>query len=121
MKPFNLEKFIAGEPAVTRDGRKVIDWHYFKDAKNYQISFMIEGDADVFSATGEGVFYLDKYNKQSEYDLFMEEKEVELWVNVYDARNGQYNAYVHKTELNAKERKTSTYPFKGTHKITIKE
>lgn len=43
MKPFNLEKFLNGEPAITRDGRKVIDWKYFKNAENgYKLAVIID-------------------------------------------------------------------------------
>jgi hypothetical protein len=74
MKPFNLEKFLAGELAITRDGRKVIDWHYFKDANIYKIAFTVERDSDLYTATSEGRCAAS--GGKSQFDLFMEEKEV---------------------------------------------
>jgi hypothetical protein len=117
MKPFNLEKFLAGEPAITRDGRKVVDFHYFKDR-------VAENNLVCLLSDGYIIFYLKDgkiLKNESSFDLLMEEKEVYLWVNVYDAGNNQYNAYVHKTEDEAKINLSPIYPCKGTYKITIKE
>src|SRR6185503_9375867 len=99
MKPFNLEKFLAGEPAITRDGRKVIDWHYFKDASSTsKISALVEnsGSPLPYSEKGTCISYF-----KSDYDLFMEEKEVDLWINITKNRDNSYSSNVFRSESNA--------------------
>ena len=69
MKPFNLEKCIAGEKVVTRDGREFKFGAYNKDANvNFRIIGWIDGDVYVFLENGEV-----HYNLDSRFDLFMAE------------------------------------------------
>ena len=121
MKPFNLENFLEGEPAITRDGRKVIDWHYFKDvADKYKLACVINGG--VIFYTDKGITeYSYKGDRDSPLNLFMEEKEVDLWINVYESENSCYDGWFHGTESEAKSNVLESSNFKGTHKITIKE
>lgn len=121
MKPFNLEKFLNGEPAITRDGRKVIDWKYFKNAENgYKLAVIIDKKKAPFFYSDRGNYY--KSAISCDYDLFMEEKEVELWVNVYKNNNGAYDAYAYDEEkITNSNRAECNSSFRGTHKITIKE
>ena len=78
MKPFNLEKALAGEPVVTKQGDKIIQLHYFPNL----------GSEFKVIAHREHSFSVDTYkidgsygDKQSELDLIMSEPE--QWVNVY--------------------------------------
>lgn len=54
MKPFNLEKALAGEPVETRDGRKAIVFHripdIYKNEHGSNISFPLVGM--IFDADG---------------------------------------------------------------------
>lgn len=90
MKPFNLEKALAGEPVVTRDGRKITDLHFFhtltRDCKLYGV---INNSLNAWTSEGR---WLSTGQEQPE-DLFMEEPE--KWVNVY------YSG-VYKSESDAK-------------------
>lgn len=64
-KPFNLEKALAGEPVVTRDGREVKDLH--KSAFNlYPIRGYVDGMNLLFSIKGEFVIGMN-----DKFDLFM--------------------------------------------------
>jgi hypothetical protein len=37
MKPFDLEKALAGQPVVTRDGRKVLELHLYKNVTEFPL------------------------------------------------------------------------------------
>jgi hypothetical protein len=89
MKPFDLQKALAGEPVVTREGKKVSEFYQFKT---------IDSQFDLFGIINGVLHGFDKYGRymaieQSEYDLFMEEPE--RWVNVYWSG-------VYQTEADAK-------------------
>ncbi|MCE5180581.1 MAG: hypothetical protein LLG15_02150 [Betaproteobacteria bacterium] len=54
MKPFNLEKALAGEPVVTRDGIPVTDFHYFEREKSvFKVCALVDGIVERFTADGE--------------------------------------------------------------------
>lgn len=84
-KPFDLQKSLAGEPVVTRDGRPVKIAGYNPDAgKTCQICGWVNGDAKYWCADGLCV------PRQTHYlDLFMATKTVkkEGWVNIYAGTN----------------------------------
>ena len=88
MKPFDLEKALAGEPVVTRDGRPVTQVTKF-DAPNdpNPVVAVIDGDTQSFTLTGA---YFGQ-GKENEYDLFMATKTVkkEGWVNLYRSFDGE--------------------------------
>lgn len=88
MKPFDLEKALAGHPLSTRDGRKVLDFHYFKDAyQDYKIYGLVE-NADKSN-------FLESYSidgkcngsEDNPRDLFLVTTKKTYWVNVY--RDGE--------------------------------
>jgi hypothetical protein len=77
--PFDLEKALAGDPVVTRDGREVTEIHYFKTARECKIIAVINGNLRDFY---EDVFRLQM--TKTDYDLFMKQKESnKLWFNLY--------------------------------------
>lgn len=81
MKPFDLQKAIAGDPVVTRDGRNVIDIHHFKhDTSNLCLCAHIEGEPspDWFHANGR-----DNLSDEDPSDLFMAPKKTTLYVNIW--------------------------------------
>src|SRR5574343_623882 len=70
MKPFNLEKCIAGEKVVTRDGDKVEMPTYNKNASaDCRLACWVNGD--LVSYTDSGKFFDD--GEDSDFDLFMAE------------------------------------------------
>jgi len=64
-KPFNLEEALAGKPCVTREGKKVLQVHRWK---NGYIAYVLEEDNGMFSIDQCG-----KYKNQHapHLDLFM--------------------------------------------------
>lgn len=69
MKPFNLERALAGDPVITRNGKQATETHYFKTACK---------DTEKFRAViGGSVFMFDDKGKvngsyaSSDLDLFM--------------------------------------------------
>ena len=85
MEPFNLERALAGEPVVTRDGREVTEIHFFETCtKGYAVIAIIEGDKFGFTNNG---YYLDN-STEHRLDLFMKPKVVEGWFNVHVNNNG---------------------------------
>ena len=67
-RDFDLEKALAGEPVVTRDGREVKDLHLFTSVQTYYpVVGIIEGRILSFSKEGK---YLTN-RSESDKDLFM--------------------------------------------------
>lgn len=73
--PFNLERALAGDPVVTREGKQVAEIHYFKTVNslyavidNLLISFYTCGNYSL--------------NKEYPDDLFMAPKTKKLWIGV---------------------------------------
>ena len=81
MKPFDLKRALAGDPVVTRDGRKIeFVAHDPKAGAGFRILARREGESCASS------FYTDgKHTDGIElpYDLFMAPTKREAWVNVY--------------------------------------
>ncbi len=85
-KPFNLERALAGDPVVTRDGRKVL-WiaHCSPAKREYQVQALVEGIAYPLSLNADG-----RYNCYDEYrhDLFMAPKKRTVWARFYRHEDG---------------------------------
>lgn len=80
MEKFNLERALAGEPVITRDGRDVTEIHFFETCtKGYAVIAIIEGEKFGFTNNG---YYLNN-SAEHRLDLFMKPKVVEAWINVY--------------------------------------
>ena len=83
MKPFNLEKALAGDPVVTRKGYKVTSLKHYPEADQdgFCISAIIhtqdEVEVETFKINGSFNFR----TSENGYDLFMGESE--KWVNIY--------------------------------------
>ena len=88
MKPFDLERALAGDPVVTRDGRPVTQLTLFES--NPPLTFCLYGVAGGtlinWRKTGiancEEYFEDDEYTKDSMSDLFMAPREV--WIIVLE-------------------------------------
>lgn len=86
MKPFNLERALAGDPVITRDGRKVLkvlDGRHPKVNQYYQIFALIEGDLVYTTYSVSGAY---RQGSEERQDLFMAPKKREGWVNVNKGR-----------------------------------
>jgi hypothetical protein len=78
MKPFNLERALAGEPVVTRDGRPVKIAGYNPDAKDGQnIAGWIGG---VLSEWYHNGTYTSQFLDTNQCDLFMAPTERKEWI-----------------------------------------
>ena len=83
-KPFDLERALAGDKVVTRDGREVTEIHQFKTVSSmYEIYCVVNGV--VYAVSQEGVYCYSKDGEVDKKDLFMapKTKKFEAWVNVY--------------------------------------
>jgi len=102
MKEFNLQAALAGEPVVTRDGRKITDLHYFKDVKTkFSLVVHIENNSSVDHYTIKGTWTEDFENQ--ELDLFMFEPE--KWINIYHSavRDEAWCSRFYESEKEARE------------------
>ena len=78
MKPFNLEKALAGEKVVTRTGKKVTSLHLLDEPIDYPLVGRVEGELSIKTFTADGSFYTDK--SHSDFDLFMAPKTTTLCI-----------------------------------------
>jgi hypothetical protein len=77
MRKFDLERALAGEPVITRDGRQVKELTRFYTCNQMEsIVGTIDGMLNLFD--GEGIHSTFKIA-----DLFMDSEVIESWVNVY--------------------------------------
>lgn len=74
MEPFDLERALAGDPVVTRDGCDVLEMHYFESSvETYRLYAVSDRpERAVFSYNNAGRRALD--GKPCDYDLFMKKK-----------------------------------------------
>jgi hypothetical protein len=82
MKDFNLEKALAGEPVITRDGQKVTEIVHLKTAQRelQKIIGVIDGQVNMFCERG----YFDIGPPfQNELDLFMAPVKRIIWLNIF--------------------------------------
>lgn len=76
MKPFNLERAIAGDKIVTRDGREVRFVGYAPELGEFhRVVFVV--DASLLTCAKSGACVKSKY-----FDLFMAPKIRTVWVNL---------------------------------------
>jgi hypothetical protein len=113
MKPFDLQKALAGEPVVTYQGLEVTEIVYFKTcATPHQVQYVAGGfiySVDIQGKSQKGLTYTN---------LFM--KESEMFVNVYLLSSGKKHATIHES-LDAAMSHRHTWPeiigFLGTFKL----
>lgn len=89
MKPFDLEKALAGEPVITLGGEAATDLHLFDVATAYPLYGVVRGT--VISFTKEGLY--DSGRPKHLNTLFMAPKKKIVWVNFYaDSQSGYYHS-----------------------------
>ena len=78
MKPFNLERALAGDPVVTRDGRPVKIAGYNHDAKpQWKLAAWVDGNLDAWYTDGAQTC---SGNRPTDSDLFMAPTERKEWI-----------------------------------------
>ena len=118
MKPFDLQKALAGEPVVTRDGHKVIDIHYFEKVTGpYSIAAYVEGDDEFQMFTKKGNF--QSRGETHFFDLFMDEPT--KWVNIYynEHLNHVTTGAIYETEEEAQKHSENVANFQCTIKLIL--
>lgn len=84
--PFNLDRAMAGDTVITRDGRKVLQIAHFPLVnKDERIVAQIEGDFVHFGFSENGSFIIGEISIN---DLFMAPKTKTYWANVYRYKDG---------------------------------
>ncbi|WP_257755159.1 hypothetical protein [Burkholderia glumae] len=101
LKPFDLEAAKRGEPLVTRDGRKVTEFHHFETLVYRDCCCaIVDGFRRWINADGR--YYIEG---ESNHDLFMAPRKVTRWVNLYNAPTVHHLArcaYHYPTEEDAR-------------------
>jgi hypothetical protein len=121
MEQFNLERALAGEPVITRDGHEVYELVKFDRVKSYPIAGIIDGLLHRWTIDGKEFGH---NSDESSLDLFMKPKENALWVNVYKDRFGGslFIGQAHREEALAQRAIGSTHAeFIKTIKIDDKK
>lgn len=102
MKPFDLEAALRGEPLITRDGRKVLEFHYFKemDTEKQCIVYHAE-DSPLRAAYIKGNCIYS--GEADDGDLFMKPEKKKLYIVVKNKLPTGYewhptsNAYIDRS------------------------
>lgn len=92
MKQFDLEKAIAGEPVVTRNGAPVRIICTDKEGDEFPIVALLKGDnCDMITTyTKDGHCLSDR---ETADDLFMAPKKKDGWVNICITEDGYAEVY----------------------------
>jgi hypothetical protein len=78
-KPFNLERALAGDPVVTRDGKPVTQLTLFNISGRFPLVGVVDNSNESWTPTG----LLCANGQTSCFDLFMAPKKRTVWVNLY--------------------------------------
>jgi hypothetical protein len=122
MKPFDLEKALAGEPVVTKDGDKVIELKHYPSASqdDYCISGIIISENSSFVETFLINGQLVKGMTACGNDLMM--FVADEWVNVYyNKTTGVYGSSIGTTYPSEEMAKAGISDLEnGDYQTTIK-
>lgn len=104
--PFDLQRALAGDKVVTRDGREVTQLHFF-DLPNadYPVFGVMNNEIHSWPKNGQ----IRRDGIQSNGDLFMAPKTVKRWVNFYPT-----DCFGYLSEEDAK-----TYAYKNALAIAV--
>lgn len=85
MKPFDLERSLAGDPVVTRDGREIGEIYLFKSPEiRFPVFAEIKKCNEVYRYSKDGKFS----THESANDLLMAPKITRRWINIYKGIHG---------------------------------
>jgi len=98
VKPFDLQRAIAGEKLVTREGKEVTEFHHFKTVSgSYPCTAVVNGERSAYTLAG----HFNRSQHPHCDDLFMAAKKRTVFVNIYDkdttASGGGHNAHAFGT------------------------
>jgi len=112
MEKFDLERALAGDPVVTRDGREVTQLTLFKANRAiYPLVGVVNGQLESFRENGK--------SWSESPDLFMKPKVVENWFNVYQDDNCNLaTSFGFSSEEDARKNIMSVLKYIKTIKIT---
>ena len=82
MKPFNLERALAGDPVITRNGKEVTVLYLFKQE---HVKHPVLGVIDEYAIHWSKEGYRSSSCSPNEWDLFMAPEKKSIWVNVYES------------------------------------
>lgn len=89
MKPFNLERALAGAPVVMRNGTKILEVLSPKSlSEKRQPVVCVNINESITTHCANGSYYHNS-ERPHDYDLFMLPETKTYWVNIYRA-NGIY-------------------------------
>lgn len=122
MRPFDLERALAGDKVITRNGQEVTQLHLFKDT-NYNAPLIGIINKNIFHWTDKGYFVPDYDRWDHSMDLFMVPTKKTLWFNVYQYFNKNYGTgcatYISKEDAESNVGTTDRYI--GTFSIEVEE
>ncbi len=100
LKPFNLEKALAGEKVVTRDGRNVVEIVKLnKTEVSRSVIAVIEGQT-WYAYTVDGRYGTQQY---SPFDLLMVSTKKQGWINIYDNNPTETGRRIFSTKQEAED------------------
>lgn len=98
LKPFNLKKALAGDPVVTRDGRKVPEIYEFEKCNSItNIGYAIEGEVGIYTVNETGI-RAHAPDKPSDSDIFMAPRKQKLWIAIRN-KEIENSSGVHDTSM----------------------
>lgn len=92
LKPFNLERALAGDPVITRGGKKVLELHFFSTPNTCPIAGFIDGSITLQRWTIDGYEYEDATGilaNESIFDLFMAPIEKSGFIKIFSTKNNE--------------------------------
>lgn len=92
MKPFDLQRALAGDKVVNRGGTEVTQLTKFDCKTSFTVVGVMDGAVYTWKEDGRYV------ETKSCYDLFMAPKTVKRWVNFY----GTQKSYHYDSEIKAR-------------------
>lgn len=94
MKPFDLQKALAGEPVVTRQGKNAIHLGELNNGGHKDLIWKIElSSSEIVILTdlgGNHTPWEDGQERNPICDLFMAPVRKQEWVNIYRQSDGSY-------------------------------
>lgn len=123
LKPFDLERALAGDPVVTRSGRSVTQLHLFNIETHYPLHAVVDGVCIVLSFTKGGRH--EKMADEHVHDLFMAPKKVTYYFATWRERDLEYrySSVIHPSLDYIKKSYLPTHSTKDyqIHSIEIEE
>ena len=86
MRPFDLEKALAGEPVITREGLEVTELYLAKTATNNTRRLIAVTEGALRHYSEDGKWQFDKGDNPN--DLFMAPVKRQAWTNVFQTPSG---------------------------------